>query len=106
MPDARFVGRPHVDDDHRVVPDRVIDPTGGAGTGPATTLGGAPGSASGGRADADGTFGDHRTDADPTAANRRPDAGTTGPATARPGVATRLRRLARSITPTKDDHHG
>jgi hypothetical protein len=52
VPDARFVGRPHVDDDHRVQRDRVIDPSAGTdrgepaspsvgGTGPETARPGA-----------------------------------------------------------------
>jgi hypothetical protein len=52
IPDARFVGRPHVDDDHHVQRDRVIDPSAGTdrgepaspsvgGTGPQTARPGA-----------------------------------------------------------------
>ncbi|MDO9410694.1 hypothetical protein [Patulibacter sp.] len=123
MPDARFVGRPHVDDDHRVVPDRVIDPTGGAGDGGQDTGGpagtrdgdrtgrvtdvGAP--SAGSRASTPSLGATQpavdRTDG-PAGTTAGRSGAPTGPTTGRPGVGTRLRRLARAITPTKDDHHG
>jgi hypothetical protein len=82
VPDARFVGRPHVDDDYTPRHDHAIDPTGGADPAPAGRPAPDPGA-----------------DRDPAGSGGSTAVGT-------PGPGTRLRRLVRSITPSKDDSHG
>jgi hypothetical protein len=91
VPDARFVGRPHVDDDHHAQRDRVIDP--GAGTD-------APGGADQRRPTAGSAADEDARREDP----ERPAGGSS--AASSPGAGTRLRRMVRNLTSTKDDHHG